>query len=84
MCQETRGKDTSHDIRIGHKLCTLPYPPAHTHTHTHSDQLTRANGSWLPRLERMVESRKLCNFEKNVLLLLIGSVIQPNKVGGAS
>ncbi|XP_064405407.1 uncharacterized protein LOC135350521 [Halichondria panicea] len=41
--------------------------------------LTRANGSWLPRLERMVESRKLCDFEKNVLLLLIGSVIQPNK-----
>ena len=27
----------------------------------------------------MVQSRKLCNFEKKVLLTLIGSVIQPNK-----
>lgn len=27
----------------------------------------------------MVESRKLCSFEKNVLLTLIGSIIQPNK-----
>ena len=28
----------------------------------------------------MVQSRSLCDFEKNVLLTLIGSVIQPNKV----
>ncbi len=33
----------------------------------------------MPRLERMVESRKLCDFEKSVLLALIGSVIQPSK-----
>lgn len=32
----------------------------------------------------MVESRNLCEFEKNVLLALIGSVIQPNKFSGAS
>jgi hypothetical protein len=42
-------------------------------------QLTKAASSWIPRLERMVESRNLCAFEKNVLLALIGSVIQPNK-----
>ena len=42
--------------------------------------LTKQAGSWIPRLERMVQSRKLCDFEKNVLLTLIGSVIQPNKV----
>ena len=34
----------------------------------------------MPRLERMVESRNLCEFEKSVLVTLIGSVIQPNKV----
>ena len=27
----------------------------------------------------MIESRKLCDFEKHVLLALIGSVIQPSK-----
>ncbi len=43
-------------------------------------QLTKANGDWMPRLERMAASRKLCDFEKNVLLLLIGSVLQSNKV----
>ena len=42
--------------------------------------LTKQAGSWIPRLERMVVSRNLCDFEKNVLLTLIGSVIQPNKV----
>ena len=42
-------------------------------------QLTRAAGSWIPRLERMVESRKLRDFEKNILLALLGSVIQPSK-----
>lgn len=42
--------------------------------------LTKQAGSWMPRLERMVQSRNLCDFEKNVLLMLIGSVIQPNKV----
>ena len=42
--------------------------------------LTKQVGSWIPRLERMVQSRNLCDFEKNVLLTLIGSVIQPNKV----
>ncbi|KAL5457433.1 hypothetical protein EMCRGX_G034692 [Ephydatia muelleri] len=41
--------------------------------------LTKAAGSWIPRLERMVESRGLCMFEKNILLTLIGFVIQPNK-----
>ena len=29
----------------------------------------------------MVESRNLCDFEKSVLLALIGSVIQPSKFG---
>lgn len=42
-------------------------------------KLTRAAGDWLPRLERMVDSRKLCSFERSVLLALIGSIIQPNK-----
>jgi SpoVK/Ycf46/Vps4 family AAA+-type ATPase len=41
--------------------------------------LTRAAGGWLPRLERMAESRNLCAFEKNVLLALIAAVIQPDK-----
>ena len=45
--------------------------------------LTKQSGSWIPRLERMVQSRNLCEFEKNVLLMLIGSVIQPTKVGGS-
>ena len=54
-------------------------PLNHWDISTHT-QLTKQNGSWIPRLERMVESRKLCDFEKNVLLLLIGSVIQPTKV----
>eukprot|EP00731_Ephydatia_muelleri_P032086 Em0023g593a len=40
--------------------------------------LTKAAGSWIPRLERMVESRGLCMFEKNILLTLIGFVIQPS------
>ena len=43
-------------------------------------QLTRKAGDWIPRLERMVVSRGLCPFEKNVLITLIGFVIQPNKV----
>jgi hypothetical protein len=43
-------------------------------------QLTKKAGSWIPRLERMVQSRGLCPFEKQVLLTLIGFVIQPNKV----
>ena len=43
-------------------------------------QMTKQAGSWIPRLERMVQSRNLSNFEKSVLLTLIGSVIQPNKV----
>ena len=45
-----------------------------------SIQLTKKAGSWIPRLERMVQSRGLCPFEKQVLLTLIGFVIQPNKV----
>ena len=45
-----------------------------------SIQLTKKAGSWTPRLERMVQSRGLCPFEKQVLLTLIGFVIQPNKV----
>ena len=43
-------------------------------------QMTKQAGSWIPRLERMVQSRNLSNFEKSVLLTLIGGVIQPNKV----
>ena len=43
-------------------------------------QLTKKAGNWTPRLERMVQSRGLCPFEKQVLLTLIGFVIQPNKV----
>ena len=46
----------------------------------HIYQLTKTAGSWVPRLERMVESRGLSGFEKNVILALIGSIIQPNKV----
>jgi SpoVK/Ycf46/Vps4 family AAA+-type ATPase len=42
--------------------------------------LTKQAGSWIPRLERMVSSRNLCEFEKKVLLTLIGNVIQPNKI----
>ena len=42
-------------------------------------QLTKAAGPWIPRLERLVESRDLCNFEKNVLLALIGATLQPDK-----
>ena len=34
----------------------------------------------MPRLERMVNSRNLSTFEKNIILMLIGAVIQPNKV----
>ena len=45
-----------------------------------STQLTKKAGSWIPQLERMVQSRGLCPFEKQVLLTLIGFVIQPNKV----
>ena len=51
------------------------YPPTHL-----SLQLTRESGQWVPRLERMVTSRNLHPFEKNILLTLIGFVIQPNKV----
>lgn len=43
-------------------------------------QLTRQAGSWIPRLERMVTSRGLSDFEKSILLSLIGMIIQPNKV----
>lgn len=43
-------------------------------------QLTKKAGDWIPRLERMVISRGLCPFEKNVLITLIGYIIQPNKV----
>jgi hypothetical protein len=43
-------------------------------------QLTKKAGSWISRLERMVQSRGLCPFKKQVLLTLIGFVIQPNKV----
>lgn len=43
-------------------------------------QLTRKAGTWIPRLERMVASRGLCSFEKDVLITLIGFVIQPTKV----
>jgi SpoVK/Ycf46/Vps4 family AAA+-type ATPase len=42
--------------------------------------LTREAGSWMPRLERMATSRGLCLFEKNILLTLIGFIIQPNKI----
>jgi len=33
---------------------------------------------WLPRLERLADLRKLDEFEKNVLLLLIGSMVSKN------
>ena len=42
--------------------------------------MTKQAGSWIPRLERMVQSRNLSDFEKSVILTLIGTVIQPNKV----
>ena len=35
----------------------------------------------MPRLERMANSRGLCQFEKHILITLIGFVIQPNMVG---
>ena len=57
---------------FGHLLSSL-------HHFFHHIQLTRSSGSWIPRLERMIQSRKLCDLEKNVLITLIGSVIQPNK-----
>ena len=44
------------------------------------NQLTKKAGGWIPRLERMVQSRGLCQFEKQVLLTLIGFVIQPTMV----
>jgi len=43
-------------------------------------QITRQSGSWMPRLERMIQLRNLSTFEKNIILYLIGSVIQSNKV----
>ena len=43
-------------------------------------ELTRQSGTWVPRLERLVASRGLSSFEKNLLLTLIGSIIQPNKI----
>ena len=42
--------------------------------------MTKQTGTWVPRLERMISSRKLCEFEKKVLLTLISNTIQPNKV----
>ncbi|XP_065889621.1 uncharacterized protein [Dysidea avara] len=41
--------------------------------------ITRQSANWVPRLERMVQSRHLTTFEKNIILLLIAAVIQPNK-----
>jgi AAA+ superfamily predicted ATPase len=35
-------------------------------------QITRENGDWLPRLERLAEKRGFDDFEKNVILLLSG------------
>ncbi|KAJ5071330.1 atpase [Anaeramoeba ignava] len=35
-------------------------------------KLTEKNGEWIPRMERLAESRKLTEFEKNVVLFLIG------------
>ena len=49
------------------------------HTYTCA-QLTKEAGPWMPRMERMVQSRGLCEFEKKIVITLIGSVIQPNKV----
>ncbi len=49
-------------------------------THATLSQFTRAAGPWIPRLERLVESRNLCSFEKNILLTLIGAVLQPTKI----
>ena len=70
---------SSHEVDVWCALLTPRLPPPLL-----SHQLTRlVPGGWIPRLERMVESRGLGSFEKNVLLSLIGSVIQPNKVGGA-
>ena len=43
-------------------------------------QITRQSTNWVPRLERMVQSRNLTTFEKNVILRLMAAVIQPNKV----
>ena len=64
-------------------MCTIVYMYCGDHACTCtivSTQLTKKAGSWIPRLERMVQSRGLCPFEKQVLLTLIGFVIQPNKV----
>ncbi|XP_019854420.1 PREDICTED: uncharacterized protein LOC105313451 [Amphimedon queenslandica] len=43
-------------------------------------QLTKQSGGTVPRLERMATLRGIAPFEKNVLLTLIGYVIQPNKI----
>jgi hypothetical protein len=43
--------------------------------------LTKADPSkWMPRLERMVQSRGLGDFEKDVLVALITSVLVPNRM----
>lgn len=42
--------------------------------------LTKAEGKWLPRLERMVQSRGLSVFERDVLIALVASVLVPNRM----
>ena len=46
-------------------------------------QLTKEAGPWIPRLERMIESRNLSLFEKDVLLVLIGAILQPTRFSGS-
>lgn len=41
-------------------------------------KLTRERGRWLPRLERLAASKKLSEFEKNVLVVLIYGVMNPS------
>lgn len=38
-------------------------------------QLTRDEGRWYPRLERLAEKHELCTIEKNILIILVGAVL---------
>eukprot|EP00762_Andalucia_godoyi_P000819 ANDGO_03790.mRNA.1 Cell division control protein 48 len=41
-------------------------------------KLTKERGRWMPRLERLATSKKLSDFEKNVLVVLIYAVMNPS------
>lgn len=45
-------------------------------------ELTRKAGDWLPRLERLCRDRGYGEFEKNILLLMVGAHISPRIMEG--